>query len=288
MVALSVIIVTFNNEEDIADCLDSLLQEESPRKEIIVVDNNSQDRTRGILADYRQDVRVFYLKENLGYARANNIGYSNACGRYIFLLNPDTKIIPGCVSTMFSFMEKNRGVIALAPHVINPDGTTQSSIRRFPDFLILFFELCGLSRLFAESSIFNRWRVPDFNYNAKNEVEQPMASAFLVRKSFFTEQFMDEQFEIFFNDVDLCKRIKNRDGKIVYFPHATVIHKRGASIKKVKEKMIPLHSKGLIKYFAKHKVSFGNRILLLFFVPAIILNTILRIIILRFFSKEGY
>lgn len=288
MIDTSVIIVTFNNEEDIADCLDSLLVEELPCKEIIVVDNNSQDRTRDILADYENEVKIFYNRENIGYARANNIGYTNAHGKYVFLLNPDTRIVSGCLDPMLSFMEKNGDVVGLAPRLVNPDGSTQSSIRRFPDFAILFFELSGLSRIFSESDFFNRWRIPDFDYSTSGEVEQPMASALLLRKPFFSNRFMDDKFEIFFNDVDLCKRIKNRGGKIEYFPQANVIHKRGASTKKVKEKMIPMHTKGLINYFVKHRKSFRDRILLYLFLPPIIMNTILRIIIVEYFAKEDY
>ena len=286
MTDISIIIVTYNSEEDIKGCLDSLLVENFSQYEIIVVDNASKDKTIEILRPYKDKISIIYNSKNLAYAEANNIGFRNSSGKYIFLLNPDTKVIKGSLKTMFDFMEKNKDVSALCPLVLNPDGSIQSSIRRFPDFRILFFEVTGLSRIFPSSRIFNRWRMPGFKYNRTEDVEQPMGAALFLRKSFFKNIFMDERFSMFFNDVDLCFRIHKEGGKIVFLPSASVIHKRGRSTGSVRERMIPLHTKGLLRFFLKHRNTLGNRILFFLFLPWLMLNTILRILLLRFSSKD--
>ncbi|TET18908.1 MAG: hypothetical protein E3J78_05815 [Candidatus Cloacimonadota bacterium] len=183
-------------------------------------------------------------------------------------------------------MEQHKDVTLLAPLVHNPDGTIQQSLRTFPTFRTLFFELSGLSRVFPSSKILNEWRMPDFDYKTIADVDQPMGAALFVRKGFFSDTFIDEQFSMFFNDVDLCKRIKKEGGKILFYPDASIIHERGKSTARVKERMIPLHTKGFIQYFAKHNRSFFDTLLLTFFVPIILLHTMLRVFLFRFFSKD--
>ena len=286
MTDISIIIVTYNSEEDIKTCLDSLSRERQIENEVIVVDNESRDGTRDILGQYGSKIKVFYNRENRGYAQANNRGFKNTKGKYIFLLNPDTEVEQSSLKNMFDYMEKNIDVVMLGPLVLNPDGTIQLSLRRFPNFWILFFELTGLSRLFSTSKVFNRWRMIDFDYKEIRDVEQPMAAALFLRKSFFGNKFMDERFSMFFNDVDLCMRVKKEGGRIVFFPESVVMHKRGRSTEKVKEKMIPMHTKGLLRFISKHRKGFFDKILLFLFLPWIMMNTVLRILLLRFFDKD--
>ncbi|OQX56443.1 MAG: hypothetical protein B5M53_01435 [Candidatus Cloacimonas sp. 4484_209] len=286
MIDISIIIVTYNSGEDIENCLNSVLNEKSPTYEIIVIDNASTDNTKEVLKKYEKVLTVVYATYNLGYSRANNIGFRYAKGKYIFLLNPDATLNPGSLKKMFDIIEKNNDVIAVAPLLLNLDGTVQSSIRSFPDYRVLFFELTGLSRIFPASRFFNRWRLPGFRYDKIQDVEQPMASAILLRRSFFKKDFMDESFTMFFNDVDLCYRIKSGGGRILFFPYASVMHIRGKSTGKEREKMIPLHTKGFIRYFVKHRKTLKDKILFLLFLPWLILNTILRIVLLRFFALD--
>jgi len=286
MIDIFIIIVTYNSAEDIKACLDSVLGETGTRKEVIVVDNASCDETVNILHQYSSRIKIIYSTRNLGYAKANNAGFKKANGKYIFLLNPDAIVNYGALGKMFAFMERNKEIIALGPLVLNPDGSIQLSVRRFPDYTILFLELTGLSRIFPSSAIFNRWKMPGFDSTEIQEVEQPMASALLLRKSFFNKEIMDEGFSMFFNDVDLCFRIYKEGGKIVFLPSASVVHKRGRSTGMAKERMIPLHTKGLLRFLWKHRKTLGNRILFFLFLPWVMLNTVTRILLLRFWSKD--
>lgn len=286
MIDISIVIVTYNSKEDIEPCIESILENRFSSVEIIVVDNGSTDGTVKCVKKYSEKVKIVESNVNRGYAWGNNQGFRRARGKYVFILNPDTKLKENCLKEMFNFIELNNDIIILAPLVLNPDGSVQSSLRRFPDFPILFLELTGLSRVFRHSPIFNRWRIPDFDYSVTGMVDQPMGAALLVRKSYFANSLMDERFPMFFNDVDLCFRVNKSGGKIIFFPGATLFHSRGRSTSKVKERMIPLHSKGLILYFQIHRNAFIDKIRLYSFIPGIFLISLLRILLIRFFNKD--
>jgi GT2 family glycosyltransferase len=286
MLGTSIIIVTYNSERDIAKCLDSVISHAGPGIEIIVVDNGSTDGTMQALELYRESVTILSLASNLGYAKANNIGFTNASGNSILLLNPDTVVQAGALKEMVSYLERHPDIVVLAPLIRNPDGSPQHSVRRFPGFRMLFFELLGLSRLFPRSKAFNSWRIPEFDFSALQEIAQPMAAALLLRRSFFKDVLMDERFVMFFNDVDLCRRVWDGGGKIVFYPDAAVVHRRGASTAKVRERMIPLHTRGFMDYMEKYRRSILDSVLCAFFAPVMILNAMLRIFLLRFFGID--
>lgn len=283
MTTLSIIIVTYNSEKEIGGCLRSVIAQTHDDDEIIVVDNASTDRTVSILKTFGESADVIKCESNTGYARGNNIGFRKARGKYVLLLNPDAVVDAGAIEKMIDYLEYHSEVTVLAPQVCNPDGSPQQSVRHFPDYRILAYELLGFSKLFARSLRFNRWRIPEFDYGRVQEVEQPMAAALMLRRSFFKEQLMDERFVMFFNDVDLCRRVWDGEGKIVFYPDAKVYHVRGASTGKVKERMIPLHTRGFIEYLRKYEGSMWGRVLLELLIPAMILNAMVRV----FFNIMG-
>jgi len=250
--SLSIVIVTYQSEKDIGGCLATIPKKEE--YEILVIDNASQDRTTEIVKVKYPWVRLIRNKKNLGYARANNQGIKMSRGKYILLLNPDTQLGEGFCEKMVRFMEENPSVSVLAPKILNPDGSIQHSIREFPDYQILFWEITGLSHLFPQSPVFGRWRIKYFDYGKIQEVSQPMASALLLRRTVFEAiGFFDEKFPIYYNDVDFLKRTRDKGLRVIYYPNAEVIHKRGASTKLFWGRMIFEQHKSLYQYFKKYK-----------------------------------
>ncbi len=241
-----------------------------------MVDNSSGWRIPEIVRERFPKAKVFVNKSNLGYAEANNQGIKNSRGKYIFLLNPDTVLPENTIERMISFMEENPFVSVLAPKILNPDGSIQDSIREFPDYQILLWEITGLSRLLPKSPIFGRWRMGYFDYSKIQEVPQPMASALLLRREVFEKVgLFNQEFPIYYNDVDFLKRVKDKGLKVVYFPHSEVIHRRGAATKLLWEKMIFEQHKGMYRYFKKYKK--GG-----IFYPLFLFSAIVRLIIYRY------
>jgi hypothetical protein len=277
---LSIIIVTWNCAEFVRNCLDSvLISAGNLSLEIIVVDNDSSDETAKIVEQFYPQVNLIQNKKNLGYAKANNQGIQEATGEYILLLNPDTQVLEDALSLMYEFMQENPKVGALGPKLLNPDKTFQASCREFPTFSTLIWEFSGLSRLFPRSRIFGRWRMGYFDFDKPREVDQPMGSCLMLRRETLDDVgIFDENFGMFFNDVDLCFRIKKRGWKIYFYPDAKVIHHKGASTRKAKTKMIWLSHLAFYKFFKKHKAGLTNRLLLFLFLFPLIFSAWVRIL----------
>lgn len=271
---LSVIVVTWNSSADIDACIDSINYGEE--FEVIVVDNASSDATVEKVGRHRH-LTLVENQRNLGYAAANNQGIKAATGEYVLLLNPDTRVELGTLDVLSRYLDKHPDTGAVAPRLVSPDGSTQFSIRSFPTSASLFWELIGLARLFPKSRVFGRWKMKYFDYDRPAEVEQPMASCLMLRRtaldsiepqaSSFKLQapdsglaacglrlgaFMDEQFPMFYNDVDLSKRMADAGWKTVYLPDARVVHRHGASTRQVRAKMIRESHRSAFRYLRKH------------------------------------
>jgi GT2 family glycosyltransferase len=277
---LSIIIVTWNSEEFIRKCLESCLRNsEGLSREIIVVDNSSSDGTTPIVREYHSRVSLIENKTNVGYAKANNQGIEKSTGRFVLLLNPDTEIQGNALELMLKFLQANPGIGALGPKLLNPDGTVQPSCREFPTFSTLIWEFTGLSRLFPKSRIFGSWRMGYFDFNQPIEVDQPMGSCLMLKRETINQVgLFDETFAMFFNDVDLCYRIKKAGWKIFFYPDALVVHHKGASTVKAKRKMIWLSHLAFYKFFKKHKTEWLNRLMLLLFSIPLFVSALPRMI----------
>ncbi len=286
---LSIIIVTWNSQEFIRNCLDSILiSSGNLSSEIIVVDNGSCDETAKIVEQLYPQVNLIQNKKNWGYAKASNQGIEEARREYILLLNPDTQVLEYALSLMYDFMEENSEVGALGPKLLNPEKSVQASCREFPTFSTLIWEFFGLSRLFPRSRVFGRWRMGYFGFDKPREVDQPMGSSLLLRRTTLEDVgVFDENFAMFFNDVDLCYRIKESGWKIYFYPEAKVIHYKGASTRKVKARMTWLSHLAFYKFFKKHKTGLVNRLLLLLFLIPLILSAWIRILFFHLGKLTG-
>lgn len=274
---LSVIIVTYNSEYDIKPCLDTITAAKE-EMEIIVIDNASQDRTREILQTY-PGIKTIFNRKNLGYARANNQGFALSKGEYILLLNPDTEAPPHSIHLLVEYLNQNPEVAAVAPRLLNPDGSTQYSIRSFPTFLSVLGEITGLPQLFPNCHRLNRWRRREFNYEKPNFVEQPMASCLLIRRAVFLELGgFDENFPIYYNDVDLSYRMFQKGYKTYYLPSARVVHKIGGSTNPLKPKMIFENHRALFRFLKRHspKTRFAFQAIIL--LPLLEISALLRVL----------
>ena len=280
---VSIIIVTWNSQDFIRNCLDSIfLLPDRVHSEIIIVDNGSSDETVKIVREFYPEANLIENKANLGYAKANNQGIEQAQGRYVLLLNPDTQLMDDSLSSMYELMEGNLRIGASGPKLLNPDRSTQGSCREFPRFSTLIWEFTGLSRFFPNSKTFGGWRMGYFAFDRPREVDQPMGSCLMLRRETLEEVgSFDENFSMFFNDVDLCYRIKQAGWKIYFHPDAQVIHHKGASTRKAKRKMIWLSHLGFHKFFSKHRKGPADRFLLLLLSVPLFLSALPRMLLRR-------
>jgi len=285
-VELSIIILTWNSQEVIKNCLDSIYSSNRDLNfEIIVVDNNSRDRTKEILKNSYPKVKLIANVKNLGYAKGNNQGIEKSKSEFILLLNPDVKLIDDFLTKITKFFKEHPEAGALGPQLLNPDKSIQSSCREFPEYSTILWELLSLSHIFLRSKIFGRWRMRYFDHNSLAEVDQPMGSVLLIRRKTLEEVgLFDTNFKMFFNDVDLCYRIKKAGWKIYFYPGAKAFHIKGSSTQKAKAKMIFLSHWGFYKFLKKYRTGWANEILSIFLGGLLLLSSGLRILL--FYLKK--
>ncbi|MGD9497192.1 MAG: glycosyltransferase family 2 protein [Armatimonadota bacterium] len=252
--ALSVCIVSWNTRDLLDACLLSIEgAPDSTSREIIVVDNASADGSAEMVRKRHPEARVIANEHNLGYAVGNNQAIEAASGELLLLLNPDIIVAGGALDTLVGFLDGTPAAGAVAPRLVLTDGSTQASCRSFPTPDVVLYEVLGLSRLFPRSRRFGKYRMTWWDYDDERPVPQPMASALMIRRE-VVEQVgvMDERFPIFFNDVDLCKRIWEAGWEIWFTPRACLVHVGGASTSQVRKNMLVQSHRSFLRFYRKH------------------------------------
>lgn len=229
---LSICIVNFNSGTLLEKCLDSI-QRFPPNcdYETIVVDNNSMDGSQ-TTALKRKRVILIQNGRNDGFAMANNQIFDMAQGEYYLMLNADTEVRNGALNALLGCADANPVAGLISAKLVNPDGTTQVgfNVRCFPRMatavaqLLLFDEIWPRNPLTRSAGCF------DMDYTQAQKVEQPAASALLYRRTAWEKiGGFDEQFLNWYNDVDLCRRVKEGGWDILYCPKSEIMHYGGMS-----------------------------------------------------------
>lgn len=279
MTDISVIIVTWNSAGEIVNCIKSVIGAlQGFDSELIVVDNNSGDDSLALVNKINfPQLNTVKNPENLGYTKAINQGIKISKGKYVLLLNPDTVLENNSIRLMYDFLESNPAYGACAPLMKNQDGSTQYSVRNFPTYWRMFCEFSLLAYIFPKTKLFGSWKAKYMDYSSEQDIEQPMAAAFMIRNELLAEiDNMDERFRMFFNDVDLCKKVYDSGSKIRLLPSSVVTHEHGASIKKDRANMIRIWNDDCAKYFEKH---FGRGLRLLWLKINLKISGVVRILL---------
>lgn len=257
---ISIIIVSWKVRDLLEKCLKSIFEQTKNIKfEVFVVDNNSQDGTIEMVKNKFSGVNLIINEENAGFAKANNQAIKLAKGRYVLLLNPDTQILENVLEKMVDFMDKNTNCGVAGCQLLNPDGSLQPSIRRFPRFSDQALILAKIHHFWPNLGVFKRYLAKDVDYSQKQEVDQVMG-AFMMIKHEVIEKIglLDENFFIWFEEVDYCQRVKNAGRKVYYTPEAKIIHYYGQSFKQHltldRQKMF---NRSMRYYFKKHHSIFA-------------------------------
>ena len=198
--------------------------------EIIVVDNASTDGTVDMLEQHFPEVRVIRSQENLGFAKANNVGIRTSRGRYLALINPDVKLLSGCLERALAAIEAEPSIGVLGPAMIGRDGAIHRSGMRFPTLWNCVCDALMLHRLFGRRPIFGGQSMADFDWSSPRDVEVLNGWFWLIRRNALSEVgLLDEQFFMYGEDMDWCKRFYDGGWRIVFAPDAAAIHYGGGS-----------------------------------------------------------
>lgn len=252
-VDLSIVIVNWNGRDQVLACLESIRQAPSTlTREVFVVDNSSSDGSADLIAARSPQVQLIRNPANLGFARATNLGLEQARGRYVLLLNPDTRIVGDCLGSMVRFMDANPDAGAAACQLRNEDGTVQRSCRSFPTLGSLLLDALFLDAL-PPRKLTGRYELRDWDHASMRDVDQP-SGAFLMVRAEVVRQVgpLDERFFVYYEDVDWCLRIKSAGWRIVFWPGAQAIHRAGGLTDAHYGDAVRLMHESKLKYFAKY------------------------------------
>lgn len=251
---LSFIIVSWNTKALLLECLESLFREtENHHWEIIVVDNASTDGSPELVRQRFPEVKLIRNDTNLGFAKANNIGVMQSTGRYIFLINSDVKILQGCIDHMCVFADQHPEIGMLGPKILNPDGTLQPSCMGFPTLRNAFCRALALDTLFPKSQLFGRRLMTFWAHDKVRSVDMLNGCFWMVRRHALNQVgLLDENFFIYGEDIDWCKRFRQAGWQVVFFPGAEAVHYGGASSSNAPIRFYIEMQRANLQYWAKH------------------------------------
>lgn len=231
---LSIIVVGWNVRDFLHRALASIFNtDDATWPEVIVVDNASTDGTADMVRTTYPQVRLIANATNRGFAGGNNQGIAAATGRYLLLLNPDTEVLGGALATLVDYLRAHPDAGMVGPRLLNPDGTTQSSRRRFPTLPVLFLESTWLEGL-APGHLLNRYYMLDKSDAVEQDVDWIQGAAMLVRREVIEQVgTLDEGFFMYSEELDWCRRIRDAERRILYAPAAEIIHYGGKSSEQV-------------------------------------------------------
>jgi GT2 family glycosyltransferase len=254
-VKLSVIIVNYNVEHFLEQCLHSVRRaSKNIDTEVFVVDNNSVDGSVAMVKEKFPEAKLIANKTNTGFSYANNQAIKESTGEYILLLNPDTVVEEDTFTKVVQFMDGHPEAGGLGVQMLDGKGNfLPESKRGLPTPAVAFYKISGLSRLFPRSKVFGRYHLGFLDKNEVNEVEILSGAFMLMRKAALDKVgLLDEAFFMYGEDIDLSYRIIKGGYKNYYFPQTRIIHYKGESTKKSSVNYVFVFYNAMIIFARKH------------------------------------
>ncbi|WP_208456550.1 glycosyltransferase family 2 protein [Burkholderia sp. BCC1644] len=235
--ALSILIVTYNSAGEIGTQLDALRADaERDNWQVIVLDNASADGTADLVERRHPWVTLVRCPRNLGFAAGNNLAARHADGSLLLLLNPDAEPAPGAIRAGVARMRARPEVGVAGARLTGGDGSDQPSARMFPSILNDVLAISGLSARYPRSRLFGRADRTWCDPAAPARVDWVPGAFALVRRDLFCHLGgFDERFFLYYEEVDLCRRVKQRGFDVCYWPDLVVRHVGGVSARSVSQ-----------------------------------------------------
>lgn len=249
---LSVIIVNWNTCELLAQCLHSLYSTiQNLDIEIFVVDNASVDGSVEMVRKSFAKVLLIENAENVGFVRANNQAMDLCNGRYVLLLNSDTRVLSGSIEESVRFMDEHPNAGVAGTRLLNSDGSFQASYSPFPNLWREFLNLSTLGRWLIQSAFPSRGPQTE---KGPQKIKGYVEGAYMMARRQNIDQIggLDENIFMYTEDVDWCYRFHQAGWEIWYLPQTPIIHYGGQSSKKCQTQMEAELYRSRVYFFSKH------------------------------------
>ena len=257
---LSIIIVNYKMKGLVKNCIKSVLESNfNLPYEIIVVDNASNDGIATLMKEKFPQVKFITSQKNIGMGGGNNIGIKQSTGKYVLILNPDIHVFPDSIQKLHDYIKERDEIGLISPKLLNPDRSLQHTCYRWHNLLTPIYRRTFFSKFkFAKRDI-SRFIMEDWDHLDTLEVDWIQGSCLLIPKHVLDKAgLFDEQYFMYFEDTDLCRRINKAGYKNSYHPHSEVIHfhrRQSADGNILFNKMTRTHIISWLKYMRKWKES---------------------------------
>jgi GT2 family glycosyltransferase len=253
-VLVSVLIVNYRAYQELSACLESLERFRGRDLEVILIDHAGDTTDAERLAERFRWIQLIAVQDNPGFAAGVNRAAREAAGRYLLLLNPDCVVHGDAPRTLAAFLDGRPAVGAVGALVREPDGSIQASARRFPNVTTGFAgRTTWLSQLWPGNPWTRRNLVAPDGTTAPIEVDWVSGACVMVRRRAFEEVGgMDERFFLYWEDADLCFRLKRAGWATVYHPGAQVTHLTGRSSVRARRESLTAFHRSAYLYYVKH------------------------------------
>ncbi len=249
---LSVLIVNWNVRELLRECLRSIERGRGDLEvEVIVVDSASSDGSAAMVAAEFPWVTLLPQGENVGFPRGNNIALAHARGDYLLLLNPDTVVLGDALPALVAYLQAHPDVGVVGPQLLNPDGSVQSSRRRFPTLATGFLESTWLEGL--APGVLRRYYALDLPDDAPADVDWLTGACLMAPRAVYARVGgLDEGYFMYSEELDWCRRMVAAGWRVVYYPAARVVHHVGKSSEQAVTARHINFQRAKLRYFRKY------------------------------------
>ena len=259
---LSVIITNHKTPELLDLCLKSVRNAAGVfEPEILVIDSEVSFNEDGWAGKNSEGIKYFPFEKNVGYAKLVNKGLSEVKGEYILILNADIVLEKDSLERTIGYLEKNPAAGILGPKLLNFNGSTQPSCFRFYKLSTIFSRRTFWKKTPWGRRELERFLMKDLDDNKTHEADWLLGAALMVRRQAAQDIGpMDERFFLYFEDVDWCRRFKEKNWQVIYFPEAVMNHYHGRQSKKKGgladlffNRYAWIHIFSALKYFLKYR-----------------------------------
>jgi len=252
---IALVIVNYNAGDELRVALRSFAAEMGSRAwEGVVVDNASVDGSGQIALEFASHVRLILNRTNVGFGAAINQGLASTTAPLVLIMNPDCHLAAGALTTLEAELLGDRRCAIVGPRILDPDGSEQGSARGDPDMLTgLFGRTSPLRRLLPWLGV-SRRNVVSANDGVTSPIVQWLSGACMLatREAMATVRGFDERYFLYWEDADLCRRLRQKGYRVRYVPAATAVHRVGHSSRTAPASSIRAFHQSAYLYYATH------------------------------------
>ena len=252
------ILVNYNAGQELERALRSISDEMSGQSwQGVVIDNASVDGSAATVNQFVPHVRLIHNQDNVGFARGVNQGFAATTAPYVLIMNPDCRLMAGAIAALRDVLDVHSQCAITGPRILNPDGSVQGSARGDPNMLTGLFGRTTLLRRVAPFLSIGRRNVvvEDAIRSGEQSVQVDWVSGACMlarREALDAVQGFDERFFLYWEDADLCRRLRAKGSHVRYVPGASAIHRVGQSSRTARASAIRAFHRSAYLYYATH------------------------------------